>query len=213
MEKHEQEFFIVPQMNRNIILGRDWLKQFGVHMYYDLGCTRVGKSYIKLEEDLHISSIARLTTETTIKQQLGKVCSCRVKGNEQVLNSKLHQVIAAENSTLNQEPGLIVVNFIVKVTKQGMFLAFIINNTNKTIKLKQGSKLGNVEPIRECDFVNISNYSRPKKVTSPKVSSFTQAKQNINTLSSFQDIVEELVRYNLDLFAEKETELGKTQNS
>ena len=37
-EKQEHEFFIVPQMNRNIILGRDWLKQFGVHMYNDLGC-------------------------------------------------------------------------------------------------------------------------------------------------------------------------------
>ena len=24
-EKQEHEFFIVPQMNRNIILGRDWL--------------------------------------------------------------------------------------------------------------------------------------------------------------------------------------------
>ena len=46
--------------------------------------------------------------------------------------------------------------------------------------------------------------------TSPKVSSFTELKQNINTLPSFQDIVEELVRYNLDLFAEKDTELGKT---
>ena len=83
-------------MNRNIILGRDWLKQFGVHMYYDLGCIRVGKSYIKLEEDLHISSIARLTTKTIIKPQSGNVCLCRVKGNEQVLNSELHQVIAAK---------------------------------------------------------------------------------------------------------------------
>ena len=70
-------------------------------MYYDLGWIRVGKSYIKLEEDLHISSIARLTTETIIKPQSGKVCLCRVKGNEQVLNSKLHQVIATENSILN----------------------------------------------------------------------------------------------------------------
>ena len=89
-EKQEHEFFIVPQINRYIILGRDWIKQFGVHMYYDLGCIRVGKSYIKLEEDLHISSIARLTTKTMLKPQFGKVCLCRVKGNEQVLNSKLH---------------------------------------------------------------------------------------------------------------------------
>ena len=141
-EKQEHEFFIVPQMNRNIILGRDWLKQSGVHMYYDLGCIRVGKSYIKLEEDLHISSIARLTTETIIKPQSGKVCLCRVKGNDQVLNYKLHHVIAAEKSTLNQEPRLIVVNSIVKVTKQGKILAFMINNTNKTINLSKAVKLG-----------------------------------------------------------------------
>ena len=68
-EKQEHEFFIVPQMNRNIILGRDWLKQFGVHMYYDLGYIRVGKSYIKLEEDLHISSIVELATKTQVKPQ------------------------------------------------------------------------------------------------------------------------------------------------
>ena len=30
-------------------------------------------------------------------------------------------------------------------------------------------------------YINISNYSRPKKGTSPKVSSFTEVKQNINT--------------------------------
>ena len=47
-------------------LDRNWLKQFCVCMHYDLGCIRVGKSYIKLEEHLHISSIARLTTETII---------------------------------------------------------------------------------------------------------------------------------------------------
>ena len=170
-EKQEHEFFIVPQMNRKIILGRDWLKQFDVCMYYDLGCIGVGKFHIIPEEVLYFSSISRLTTETIIKLQSGKVWLCRVKGNEEVLNSKLHQVITAENSTLNQEPGLIVVNSIVKITKQGKFLALIINNTNKTIKLKQSSKKGKVEPIRECDFVNINNYSRPKKGTAQKASS------------------------------------------
>ena len=107
-----------------------------MHIYYDLGCIRVGKLYIKLEEVLHISSIARLTTETMIKPQSRKVCLCKVKGNEQVLNSKLHEVIAAENSTLNQKPGLIIVTTIVMITKQGKFLALIINYKNKTIKLR-----------------------------------------------------------------------------
>ena len=46
-EKQEHEFFVLPEMNRNIILGRDWLKQLAVSMYYDLGCIRIGKSYVK----------------------------------------------------------------------------------------------------------------------------------------------------------------------
>ena len=60
VEKQEHEFYVVPEMNSNIILGRDWLKQFGVCMYYDLRCMRIGKSYVRNEEDTHISSLARL---------------------------------------------------------------------------------------------------------------------------------------------------------
>ena len=37
-EKQELEFFVLSEINRNIILCRDWLKQFGSYTYYDLGC-------------------------------------------------------------------------------------------------------------------------------------------------------------------------------
>ena len=43
-KKKEHEFFVVPEMNRNIMLGKDWLKQFGVCMYYYLGCIRICNS-------------------------------------------------------------------------------------------------------------------------------------------------------------------------
>ena len=56
-------------MNRNIILGRDWLKLIGVHMYHGYGCIRIGKSYVKMEEDTHSSSLARLTVQTVIRLQ------------------------------------------------------------------------------------------------------------------------------------------------
>ena len=68
------KFFVVPEMNRNI-LGRDRFKQFGVNMYYDLGFIRTGKSYVKMEEDTHISSLARLTTHTVIRPTNKKVLS------------------------------------------------------------------------------------------------------------------------------------------
>ena len=96
--------------------------------------------------------------------------------------------------------GLPVSSFSIKAESGSILLiypfiyAFVYQHTH-SLKLRK-------QTVRECDLVNISKYSRPKKGTSPKVSSFTEVKQNINTLPSFQDIVEELVRYNLDLFAD-----------
>ena len=56
-------------------------------MYYDFGCIKIGKSYVKLEEDIHISSLARLTEHTVIRTQTGKFSLCIFKGNKQLLNS------------------------------------------------------------------------------------------------------------------------------
>jgi hypothetical protein len=43
-----------------MILGREWLKQNGVRLYFDLGYLRIDKTYVRLEEDIHISSFLRL---------------------------------------------------------------------------------------------------------------------------------------------------------
>ena len=95
-------------MKRNITLGRDWLKQFGVCMYYDVGHIRSGKSYVKMEEDIHISSLARHPANTITRPQTGKFSLCIAKGNEQLLNSKFHQVISTEDSIISREPSLLL---------------------------------------------------------------------------------------------------------
>ena len=51
-----------------------------------------------MEEDIHISSLIRLKHKAVIKPQTGKLCWGRVKGNTQLLKSKLHQVMSIENS-------------------------------------------------------------------------------------------------------------------
>ena len=84
-EKQEHEFFVVPEMNRNIILGRDCLKQFGAHMYYNLAYIRIDKSYVKMEEDIHISSLARLTTHTVFRPQTGKFLPMHSQGKQAVI--------------------------------------------------------------------------------------------------------------------------------
>ena len=51
-----QSYFIVRDMNRNLILGCDWLEKDGVRMYFDLGCIKINKTYIPLQEYICISS-------------------------------------------------------------------------------------------------------------------------------------------------------------
>ena len=64
-----QNFYVVMEMNRNMILGTDWLKNHGVRIYYDLGCIRIGdKNYVNLEEDIHIASVVRMKSTTVIKR-------------------------------------------------------------------------------------------------------------------------------------------------
>jgi hypothetical protein len=58
-------FYVVANMNRNIILGRDWLVQIGVRLYYDLGCLRVGNIYTNLEEDIYFKTFKINDYKTT----------------------------------------------------------------------------------------------------------------------------------------------------
>ena len=88
-------------------------------MYYDLDYIRIGKSYVNMEEDIHISSLARLTAHKIIRPQTGKFSLCIAKGNEHLLKSKFHQVIPSEDSIINREPGLLIVNSVIKTSKHG----------------------------------------------------------------------------------------------
>ncbi len=56
-------FYVVRNLNRNIILGQDWLRANGVRVYHDLGCILVSQTYIPMVEDMHVASVARATTK------------------------------------------------------------------------------------------------------------------------------------------------------
>ena len=58
-EKFKHKLYIVDNMNRNLILGRDWIIDNKIRLYYDLSCLRIGNTYVPLLEDMHISSVLR----------------------------------------------------------------------------------------------------------------------------------------------------------
>ena len=73
--KMSQIFYVVRDLNRNIILGLDWLKQNNVRIYFDLKCLRInGKHYVHLVEDIHIASTVRMKKTCLIKPQTAMIC-------------------------------------------------------------------------------------------------------------------------------------------
>ena len=51
------KFYVVQNLNRNVIIGLDWLQSHGVRVYHDLGCVRVDQTYIPLVDDVHNYSL------------------------------------------------------------------------------------------------------------------------------------------------------------
>ena len=85
---------------------------------------------------------------------MGKMAMCRAKGNPRVFKLRLHQFISIENSIVTQEPGLVLINSIVRINKPGEFPVFIMNHTNKTIKIKKCNAMGKIEDEKQCNFID-----------------------------------------------------------
>ena len=77
--KYIQKFYVVTNINRNVILGRDFLTTYGLRLYFDLGCLRIGKSYVSLEQDIHISSLVRLAKRTNYNHKVSPLVQGKQK--------------------------------------------------------------------------------------------------------------------------------------
>ena len=75
-----QDFYVIRDLNRNLILGLDWLKQNNVRIYLDLKCLRINrKQYVILEEDIHIASTVRMKKTCLIKPQSAVICYGKIR--------------------------------------------------------------------------------------------------------------------------------------
>ena len=135
--KVKQLFYVVPNMNRNSILGLDFLKNNDVRLYYDLGCLRIKNSYVPFEEDIQIASLVKLTSYQIIKPQTSCVCNAKIKNNPD-LPPTLYQVSGVDKGYLSHEPGFMLANTVMRLHDQRTFPVMIANSTNKNISSPQG---------------------------------------------------------------------------
>jgi hypothetical protein len=199
-------FYVMPEINRNVILGKDWLTANGVRLYFDLGCMRIGKVYVILEEDIHIASIIRLNSNLKLKPQTAKICYGKTKLNPKIPTSFAYEISAYDKGYIASEPGLMVSNAVSVLGRNRRLPLLIVNNTNKEISLKKGCPVARIINVASDNVVSINSALK----TEQKPTTFSLIKTDLSCPQIHSELIEDLIKENCDLFASKDSELGQT---
>ena len=124
------KFYVVQNLNRNVIIGLDWLQSRGVRVYHDLGCVRVDQTYIPLVDDVHIASVARLKNKVTIPPQTAHICQCQVRRHSELPTEQEYAITPFELGQIGNEPGLLMMNSIAKLSGNHRLPVMLVNTTN-----------------------------------------------------------------------------------
>ncbi|WAR04389.1 hypothetical protein MAR_019758, partial [Mya arenaria] len=115
-------FFVVEGINRNIILGDEWLNKNGVRMYFDLGCIRI--------KDKHVNSICRLTHSITLPPNSSYVTNARVKKRSDLSSEDYYLLEPLNDHYISNQPVVELNNSIVRLTSSRRIPVGIANFTN-----------------------------------------------------------------------------------
>ena len=74
---------------------------------------------------------------------------------------------------------------------------------------RKGSTIGKIETVKECNFVNVKDLNQLEQQTFLKLSSLDDLKQILVLPVNPRETVEDLIEQNVDLFTEKDTDLGR----
>lgn len=123
-----------------------------VRIYFDLRSLRIGKTYIPIVEDIHIASILRACTckKTILRPQTSTDCYAR-HNNHANFENKAVEVTAIDKSFINDEPGLMIGSAVARM-KSRKVPVLLVNNTNKTYKVKRGCVIGRIHAIDETSI-------------------------------------------------------------
>ena len=201
-----QKFYVVDGLNRNVILGRDWIVDNKVVLYFnELRSMRIGQVYVPLEEDIHISALVRAANTVVIKPHTAIVCRAKTQAVLDSGGKQLCQISPTDRGYLSSEPGLELQKTVVEMRRDRMFPVLISNRTNKTFRVKRGSVIGKLEKLSEEHIVNSI-----QEMGEEKEKARGDWLDDVTAPEAFEDDVRDLVRGNKDLFAQSDAELGHT---
>ena len=195
-----QKCVVVQNLNRLVILGRDWFRKYGVRIYYDLGTIRLNGEYIPLEEDIHMSNLATLAESVTLKPQHIHRCVLQPVAKQKIGHVfELEQVRTGELSNLS---GVLMVNSVVRVGRNQTFQVGIVNNTNQTVSLRRGWPVAKLSGVNNIQRIPIQSRHKDKS-NIPDLA-------GIKVPEAYQREVGRLIDRNIDRFASEDKHLGRT---
>jgi len=124
-------------------------------MYFDLGMLRIRKTYVKLEEDIHVASILRINKKITIKPQTAVVCNVKLSNGFQIPESGLIEINNVDSDCIQDEPGLVVQEAVNQIDRQRKTSVMIVNRTNRSYNIKRGSVICKARALQDVDVCSI----------------------------------------------------------
>ena len=195
-----QTFVVCTNLNRNIILGRNWMRRNGVRVYMDLDMVRVNGEYLPLEEDNHISSIVRLEEQVILKPQHMHTCKGRTSLKGRV--GEIFEVEQLKAGYLGLLAGVSVANAVIKKNSERRLPLVIVNNTNQTVTLKEGCPVARIYKTGSINAISPTNGSA-KGATNEEL-------EQVGAPEEFRRVVDNVLKKNRDLFVTRDKDLGRT---
>ena len=161
-EPVNQYFYVVDGMNRNIILGQDFLVDNGIRVYYDLGCLRIGKTMVPLIPDIHIASVVRNKNQVVVEPFSIALCTGKLKMTHKLKPNKNYVITSGNCKYMNERPELRIIDTVVRVKKTGKTQLMIVNNSGRRYCIRAGTPLGILESGTGLQIASVNTTEQTK---------------------------------------------------
>ena len=201
-----QEFYVIKELNRNMILGLDLMKTNNVRINMDLKCIRINrKYYVNLQEDIHIASTVRMKNTCLIKPQTAIICYGKIRENPDLPTGQSYEIEQIDKGFLINQPGLQIINTVATLTIKRTLPILVVKNADKIIKIyRHGliAKITGTQNNETCINSVIKDNNKFKEKLDLK---------DLDVHLEYRSRNEKLVLQNKDVFTSKDSELGHTE--
>ena len=168
-------------------------------------CLRInGKTYVNLEEDIHIASTVRMKTTCLIQPQTAKICYGKVRENPDLLVDQNYEITQIDRGFIVNQPGLQIINTVLTLIRDRSLPLLIVNNTNKFIRIYRHGLLARISVVKGGNLLNVNSVMQNNK------NDTHLNLKDLDVSKEYRPKIEKLILQNKDLFANKDSELGHT---